>query len=329
MNIMGKWSGSFVPRLRSVSLIAALVPLLAGGAALLTKKSAHAEDAEADKAELRERCAVRLSMALLGQSPDATLLASQDPQSTVDGMIASTVFVDRFANFINSELAGTPSESAGNDPIYYLARHIIAEKKPWTELFIGPYSLEATENGITVGNDPNGVGYFRSNIWRKKYAGNDEEGVPLVAAFRITQNTTGLTLTPSVGEAGQERGVEARKADACKGCHFESWYALDIVARLLHKRDLEDANKFIPPTAGPQQLLGKTIKDDKEFIETLVASDAWKFNQCRRVFKFLYGRQENRCESKVFDACVDALTNEKTIQAAVATVAKDPSFCSN
>ena len=88
-----------------------------------------------------------------------------------------------------------------------------------------------------------------------------------------------------------------------------------------------DPPKFTPATAGSQQLLGKTITDDKVLVQTLVASDPWKFAQCRNVFQFLYGRSENQCESKVFDACVDALATTKTIQSAVAAVAKDPSFC--
>jgi hypothetical protein len=73
--------------------------------------------------------------------------------------------------------------------------------------------------------------------------------------------------------------------------------------------------------------LGKTIANDKDLVTALVTSDGWRFNQCRQVFKFLYGRQENECEAPVFDKCVDALDQQKTIDAAVAAVAKDPSFC--
>lgn len=310
--------------------LVALVPVLAGGAAFLTKKSAHAEDATADKAELNERCAVRLSMALVGDSPDATLATSPDPQAAVDGMVKSPEFMERFARFINSEVSGSPSEAPGNDPVYYLAHHVLTQNKPWSDLFIGPYALTSTATGVTVSDDPNGAGYFRSLLWRKKFAGNEEEGTMLVAAFRMVQNTTGLELKASVGNAGEDRGLEGRKATACKGCHFDAWYALDKVATLLPKREgTGDAMTFIPPTAGPQPLLGKTIKDDKELLQTLVASDAWRFNQCRRVFKFLYGRSENQCEAKVFDACVDTLNEKKDIKAAVAVVAKDPSFCTN
>jgi hypothetical protein len=313
-----------------ISLVAALVPLLAGGVAIVTKKSAHAEDSTADQAELAERCGVRLSMALIGQSPDAKLAASTNPQASVDAMVQSPEFAERFARFINSEVSGSPSEAPGDDPVYYLAHHVITQNKPWRELFAGQYALTPTADGVTVSADPNGVGYFRSPVWMKKFAGNDEEGTMLVAAFRIVQNTTGLELAASVGNAGEDRGLEGRKAAACKGCHFDAWYAIDTVANLLPKREgTGDAMTFLPPTAGPQKLLGKTIANDKQLIEELVSSDAWLFNQCRRVFKFLYGREENQCEAKVFDACVETLENTQDIKKAVATVAKDSSFCTN
>jgi hypothetical protein len=81
------------------------------------------------------------------------------------------------------------------------------------------------------------------------------------------------------------------------------------------------------PTDGPQELLAKTIADDREPVDTLVASDAWRFRQCRLVFHFLYGRDENPCETPTFDACADALDREGTIQVAVGAVAKAPALC--
>ena len=312
-----------------ITLVAGLVPLAAAASALVPKASAQAEEATADRAEIAERCAVRLSIALLGESPAADLLASDDPQSKVDAMIQSPEFAQRFARFINAEVSGSPSE-APNDPIYYLAHHVLTQNKPWSDLFIGPYALTPTADGVTVSEDPNGVGYFRSDAWRRKFAGDDEEGTMLVAAFRIVQNTTGLELVPSVGEPDEDRGLEGRKAPACKGCHFDAWYALDKIAMFLPKREgTGRAMTFVPRQAAPQELLGKTISDDKQLIEELVASDAWRFNQCRRVFEFLYGRPENQCEAKVFESCVDELEETKSIKAAVAVVAKDRSFCAN
>ena len=79
--------------------------------------------------------------------------------------------------------------------------------------------------------------------------------------------------------------------------------------------------------AGPQQILGKTIANDRELVETLVSSPDFAFNACRLSFKYLYGRAENQCEGDLFDRCVDAFTQDGMIQTAVATIAKDPSFC--
>src|SRR5262249_28858025 len=119
-----------------------------------------------------------------------------------------------------------------------------------------------------------------------------------------------------------------RKAQPCRSCHYDAWYALDSYAKLLPKRKGQgDTMTFTPPSEGPQQLLKKQVADDKELVSTLVDSDAWRFHQCRNAFKFLHGRAENECEAPVFDKCVDALAQQKTLRAAVAAVAKDASFC--
>ncbi len=317
-------------RLRRHSRIgfAALLPAVAIAAALGIGRGAHAEGGEQNKAEANERCAIRLSIALVGKSPDASLMTSADPQTAVDAMVGSPEFAERWARYVNSAFNGGPSEVATDDPVYYLAKHIVTQKKPWAEMFIGPYSVTATANAMEVKDDPNGLGYFRSPAWMKKYAGNEDQGYMLVGAFRIIQNTTGIDLVPSVGQPGDDRTANGRMVAPCKSCHFDAWYALDKFARVLPKRKGQgDTMTFTPPTEGPQQILGKSIADDKGMVNALVDSDAWRFNQCRLVFKFLYGRAENQCESTVFDKCVDALGTTKTIQSAVAAVAKDASFC--
>jgi len=314
-----------------ITLLALALPTIASAFALLTNpKGARADGADADKAEASERCAIRIAIALEGKSADAALLANPDPQSAIDGMLASPEFADRYARFINSEFNGGPSTVASEDPVYYLARYVVAQNKPWSELFIGPYSVVASADGksMDVAAEAKGVGYFRSPAWMKRYAGNEPAGLMLAASFRILSNTTGLSLNPSVGNPGDDRTETGRSATACKSCHFDQWFALDKFAQLLPvKKPASDPPTFTPAVGAPQQLLGKTIASDKQLVETLVDSDAWRFNQCRNVFKFLYGRSENQCESKVFDSCVDALVNQKTIQSAVAAVAKDPSFC--
>ena len=314
-----------------ITLLAIAFPAIASGIALLTSpKGARADGAEADKAEASERCAIRIAIALEGKSADGALIANPDPQSAIDSMLATPEFADRYARFINSEFNGGPSTAANDDPVYYLAKYVVSQNKPWSELFIGPYAVTASADGksMDVAADPKGVGYFRSAAWMKRYAGNEPAGYMLSASFRILSNTTGLTLTPSVGAPNDDRTETGRSATACKSCHFDQWFALDKFARLLPmKKPASDPPTFTPTTEGPQQLLGKSIANDKELVQALVDSDAWRFNQCRNVFKFLYGRKENQCESKVFDSCVDALVNQKTITSAVAVVAKDPSFC--
>src|SRR5687768_14621437 len=73
-----------------ISLMAALLPVATvaatAGGLLLTKKAAHAEGAEADKAEVNERCAIRLAIALVGKSPEDGQLTSANPQAAVDAM---------------------------------------------------------------------------------------------------------------------------------------------------------------------------------------------------------------------------------------------------
>lgn len=310
---------------RALTLLAATG--LAGLVALVGTR-AKAEDAAVDRTEQAERCALRLSIAITGSSPDAKLMTAADPQANVDALLASPAFPDNFARFVNAKFNGAPAETPGADPVYWLGKYIVANDKPWRDLFVGPYALTATADGMEVTEDEDGVGYLRNDAWRKRYAGNEESGLMLTAAFRILQNTTGLDLVPSVGNPGEDRSGEGRQAAACKGCHFDSWFALDTTAKLLPKRRGQgETMTFAASTAGPQSLLGKTLNDERELATALVDSDAWRFNQCRIVFEFLYGRTENQCEAPIFDRCVDALQQQKTIRAAVAAVAKDPAFC--
>jgi len=277
---------------------------------------------------LTKRCATRLSIALAGKSPSATLLASTDLAGAIDTLVASADFAERFARFTNAELNDAPAASASVDPIYYLAKHVITNDKPWSDLFVGGYQVKASGDAMTVTTDPNGLGYFRTEAWRRRYAGNEPEGLMLVGAFRLLANTTGLELSASVGTPDDDRTASGRSAPSCKGCHFDAWFALDKVAKLLPKKTgSDDAVSFTPPAAGPQQLFGKSIADDKALLTTLVGSDGWRFQQCRSVFKFLYGRPENKCEAQTFDRCVDALAKTQTIRAAVAAAAKDPAVC--
>ena len=79
--------------------------------------------------------------------------------------------------------------------------------------------------------------------------------------------------------------------------------------------------------ADPGMQFDTTINNDADIVNVALGSTAFKFNTCRLAFKFLYGRAENVCESKIFDACVDEFAAKGTIQSALAVVAKDQSFC--
>ena len=284
-----------VSRKTLFSVLGGAVPVVTTGVALLHGSGARAADATGDQQEVAERCAVRLSIALTGGSPSTALMASATPQSQTDALLGSDAFAERYARFINSEFNGGPSDDATSDPVYYLAKYVITNDKPWSDLFLGGYAVDATDNAMEVTEDPDGLGYFRSSTWRKRYAGNEPGGLMISAGFRILSNTTGLELTPSVGQPGDDRTANGRMNQPCKSCHFDSWYALDTVAKLLPvRKGTGDTVTFTDTTAGAQRLLGKTLRDDKDLVSTLVDSDAWRFNQCREVFKFLYGHPENQ-----------------------------------
>jgi hypothetical protein len=280
--------------------------------------------ADGDAIEKRERCATRLSIAIHGQSAPPALSTAPNPQDQVDAMLADPLFVDRFARFTNSELNPQPGANLPEDASYTLARYVLADKKPWRDLFVGGYDVTTT-----VTADAAGLGYFRSAAWMRRYAGDEEAGYRLSAAYRIQQNTTGLQLTATTNVQGVDLTAAGRASAACAGCHYQNWYALDKVAKVLSRRQGQGVNMtFIAPNEGPQQLLGgKTIANDKELVTALVESTNFKVNACRLAFKYLYGRIENTCEAQVFERCVDAFTKDGTMQSAIATVAKDATFC--
>jgi hypothetical protein len=282
-------------------------------------------DGEAEAITKRERCATRLSIAILGKSPTPAALTSADPQAAVDAMLDDAAFVERFAGFANSQFNPEPGETKADDASYTLAKFILTGKKPWKEMFVGNYAVGA--DAVTA--DPNGLGYFTSKAWMTRYAGNETDGYRIVSAYRILQNTTGLQLTATTTAPGMDLSATGRQAAPCNGCHYQGWYALDKVAKILSRRQGEGATiTFTPPNEGPQKVLDdQPYANEKELVAGLVDSENFRFNACRLAFKFLYGREESTCEAPVFDKCVDAFKSAGTMQAALAAVAKDASYC--
>ncbi|WP_141734453.1 hypothetical protein [Oligoflexus tunisiensis] len=279
------------------------------------------------------RCATRLSVSFLGTSPSDALLQSADPQSQVDTLIADPIFQERFARFINSVMNDAPGATSEEDGAYHLGKYILQNNKPWKELFNGAYNIVATGNNnnrtVNVQPDPNGLGYFRSQAWLERYAGNELTGLKLNSAYRLLNNVVGLQLVATTNAPGADVSAAGRASPACKGCHFDGWYALDKTAQILTRVQRQGNNVTFTPTDGQAKevLGGLMLKDDKELVDAMVNSEQFAFNACRTVFKYLYGREENACESAVFDKCVESLNASGMIQSALATVAKDPSFC--
>jgi hypothetical protein len=283
----------------------------------------------------RLRCATRLSLSLTGRPPSATLIADPDPQSKIDELLADDAFVEQFARFVNSEMNPEPGETPAADATYFLARHILTNGKPWHEMFDGKYRVEpvaaAGGNPATarVVDDPAGLGYFRSRPWMVRYAGNEEDGYRLNAAFRIQQNIIGLDVGAVTSSPGTDISSTGRMDGACRGCHYDSYFALDKVAKVLSRRMGPDTNiTFVPPTEGPQMVLdGQMIADDASLVAALVSSTEHQFRTCRLAFQFAYGRAEATCESALFDACIDAYTATGDIRDALRTITTDPGYC--
>lgn len=301
---------------------------LLGLGAVVVALTAQAQSAE--ELDRRERCAVRLSVAITGKAPGLDLLTSIDPQAQADALLDTVDFVERFARFTNASFNRNPGMSAEDDVAYYLAWEVLSKRQPWKQLFVGQYKVEKNaSDAVVVTNDPQGLGYFRSGSWKRRYAGNEPNGVLLSAAYRILQNTIGLKLVPSTNAPDADISASGRQSVGCRGCHFDSIFALDTVASVLGKRVGVGATAtFSPPDGTPATVLGgAVVHDDKELVTTLVESEAFRFRACRMGFEFLYNRRENSCEGPVFDRCMKELRNNGTMQAALAAIVKDPSFC--
>lgn len=312
-----------------------LVPAMIVGAVMAgSGKSASAEDT--DPTAKNERCATRVSIAFTGKEASAAVLAN--PQGSIDTLLTDAAFIERFSRFINGDFNETPGATSAEDSSYHMMKYVLEQKLPYKDMFLGQYRVagDAQGNNVQVTADPNGLGYFRSQPWQLRYAGNELEGYKLVTAYRIMWNTVGLNLVASTNVPGADISTAARTSNpGCTGCHGPAdknaaapWFALDRAAKVLTKvRRQNGMVTFTPPTEAPQMVADKMVNDDKELVQALVDSPNFSFNACRLAFKFLYGRPENVCESKVFDACVTEFKAKGTIQAALASVAKDPGFC--
>lgn len=292
-------------------------------------------------ADAAERCATRLSIALVGKSPTTAMMTKANPTDDVDALINSADFQERFSRFVNAAMNNDPGADSAEDASYHLTKYVLVNNKPWEDMFLGQYKVDfqtaptaANPNPpVVVTADPNGLGFFRSTPWLKRYAGNEEAGIKISTAYRIMNNTIGLKLVASTNAPGADISATGREAAGCRACHYDGWFALDKVANVLTKVKRTTVNGVVQTTfenqnKGPQQILGGiTVNDDKELVTALVKSEAFEFRACRMAFEFLYGRAELTCEGPIFDKCMTEFRAKKTIQSALATVAKDATYC--
>lgn len=300
----------------------------------LTMAASQAWAQTALTADQAERCATRLSISLTGKAPANALMSNANPQAEVSTMVGSADFQERFSRFINSNFNDDPGATAVEDSAYYMAKYVLTNNLKWEEMFIGQYSVtQGTGNPApapAVVADPNGLGYFRSPAWLRRYAGNEEAGIKIVTAFRLMNNTIGLRLVPSTNAPGADISATGRQSAGCRACHYDSWFALDKVASILTVKK-EAANgtiSFDPPRATSADVLGFTgVSDDKDLVTKLVKSEAFEFRACRIAFEYLYGRPELTCEGPIFDRCMTAFKADGKITTAIAAVAQDATFC--
>lgn len=294
-------------------------------AVVMVAGSAMAQ-ADAFKAE---RCATRVSVAITGKAPTTALMTNADPQSQVDALIGSADFQERFGRFVNATFNDDPGATSIEDSAYHMSKYVLANNLKWEDMFLGGYNATVNNNVVTIAAAPTGLGYFRWQPWKVRYAGNEEAGILISTAYRIMNNTIGLKLVASTNAPTVDISATGRQAAGCRACHYDGWFALDKTAAVLGRVQRNGTNiTFAPSTAGAQDVLGGiSVTDDKSLVTALVKSPAFEFRACRLAFEFLYGRAEQTCEGPIFDKCVDAFKADGKITTAIASVAKDATFC--
>ncbi len=275
------------------------------------------------------RCASRLAISVTGKLKPSQLLDQDNPQRSAKNLLKSPEFIEYFSRYINAQFNDEPGESAAEDAPYYVMRKVLEENRPYRDLFLGPYRVVATSaSEARVDADPNGLGYLRSPAWMERYAGNEEAGWRIVAAYRILSNTLGTELNPTTAAPNVDESAEGRRSPACAVCHYDNWFALDPLAMVLGRavRDTNNQLNFLP---GQESLVlgGVKIANERQLIETLVASEEFQYRSCEIIFEFLYGRKPLACEAGIFDRCMTAFKADGRIQSALLSYLEEGSFC--
>ncbi len=297
----------------------------------------------------KEQCIDKLVNGLQGRAPSLQELQSNNRESLVDALLTDPRFVEKFSRHVNDYFNDSvPGASDEANAPYYLARKVLTDRLPWSDMFVGPWSIRSEGTGVNarvnVVQDPASLGYFTNLQWNIRYEGGEGEGFQLRKAYRIPHNMVGLRLPP-VDAQGLNR---KDPAGACYGCHFEpkNIYALDLIAQALPKKRFlngqPQSGQFVDPVYAkpedaPDVLLSKDLTGLKAIVQTLLGEgfrNDYNFNVCRMVFQSFYHRDEadNTLDFKQFDACMSAFENAtapvQNIRSAIKGMVMTPEFCS-
>ncbi len=291
--------------------------------------------AYAQTSDFNKRCSIRVYTALTNQIPTLAINGS-DAREKLEDIFRSETFKEHFATFLNSKFNDEPGEYPGQEAPYFLAKHVLDNQLPFKDIFVGRYQVEPDPDRPrttvpTVRIDENGLGYFSSREWMFRYAGNEEEGKRLVAAYRILNNTVGLKLSVVSSQPLSGPPAKDRSDPRCAACHYNSWYALDDVADILGTVKVganTQQTRFTPYNKGPVDRLGGIkIANPRQLVEALVESENFNVHACSLAFQFVSGREVNSCETNSFDACMRAFKKTGKIQDAISSFIKQANYC--
>ncbi len=276
------------------------------------------------------RCNQKLYNTLFDRAPTAAELSAPDPRGRIDTLLADEEFQDTFARFVNARMNWGPEDNRERNPVYNMVREYILKRgHPWEALFTAQVDVV----GQNVNPSSNTVGYFENRHWKRRYAGNEEDGYKLRTAYMIMNNVIGLnleaiTVTANGGSSRDDREDPNR---VCYSCHVAADFALDKVARILDRvdRQASDAqNTIFKSPEGPAQVVyGREVGSLRELVQMLVSLDSFDNQACRVAFAFVFGREEGGTEPAVFDGCLEQFRATGHITDALRHLVRSDLFC--
>lgn len=281
-------------------------------------------------AENVQQCNQKLYNTLYDRAPTQIELEAANPLTRVDAMLANDAFQDFFARYINAKLNTGPADKPEDEVVFNMVKsYILKRDKDWAELFTAKVDIV----GQNINPKPDAVGYFESRSWKKRYAGNEEEGLKLRTAYMVTNNIIGLKLDALTVTSSGDSSKKGRAdpSNVCISCHFNLPFALDKVALILDRvdRKASDAQNtlFLPPIGPAQVIYGESVANLTELANMLVKRSEFNSNACHMAFTFVFGRDESAHEKQLFSQCMEKFTASKKITTAVKHFVESDIFC--